>query len=372
MEAITSPAPPPIPVIDLSPLAAPQPDAAAVRQLASALHAACRDVGFLYIAGHGLSQGQLDGLTALATRLFDLPQVDKEALDAARSPLARGYNSLQHGRHSCTPEDGGPRDAKESFTVGMERQAGDPRPPSPMHGPNQWPPEAVLPGWRVEAEAAVEQLLAAARLLMRGLALALQAPPDYFTSRCTDPVAQMVLFRYPPTGGTEEQRGCGAHTDCGFLTLVAQDAPGIEVQLSDGSWHAAPALPGCLLVNLGDMAARWAGDTYKSTVHRVHNRSDAATRHSLVFFCNTDFDAVVETMPSCLPPGVGAAAAEGGGGGSEAAAAVAGGTGSEAAAAGTDGGGSVAAAAGGGVIGRRHPPIKAGDYILQKLGLMFN
>ena len=198
MEAITSPAPPPIPVIDLSPLAAPQPDAAAVRQLASALHAACRDVGFLYIAGHGLSQGQLDGLTALATRLFDLPQVDKEALDAARSPLARGwvgeaparhmpgtaaaglcsvgaslgqllatadgpapdprqlppsspppwcsYNSLQHGRHSCTPEDGGPRDAKESFTVGMERQAGDPRPPSPMHGPNQWPPEAVLPG----------------------------------------------------------------------------------------------------------------------------------------------------------------------------------------------------------------------------------
>ena len=110
----------------------------------------------------------------------------------------------------------------------------------------------------------------------------------------------------------------------------------------------------------------------RSTVHRVHNRSDAATRHSLVFFCNTDFDAVVETMPSCLPPGVGAAAAEGGGGGSEAAAAVAGGTGSEAAAAGTDGGGSVAAAAGGGVIGRRHPPIKAGDYILQKLGLMFN
>ena len=31
---------------------------------------------------------------------------------------------------------------------------------------------------------------------MRGLALALQAPPDYFTSRCTDPVAQMVLFRW--------------------------------------------------------------------------------------------------------------------------------------------------------------------------------
>ena len=35
--------------------------------------------------------------------------------------------------------------------------------------------------------------------------------------------------RYPPTGATAAARGCGAHTDCGFLTFVAQDAPGIEV-----------------------------------------------------------------------------------------------------------------------------------------------
>ena len=34
--------------------------------------------------------------------------------------------------------------------------------------------------------------------------------------------------RYPPSPGAA-RRGCGARTDCGFLTLVAQDAPGIEV-----------------------------------------------------------------------------------------------------------------------------------------------
>lgn len=35
--------------------------------------------------------------------------------------------------------------------------------------------------------------------------------------------------RYPPTGNADAERGCGAHTDCGFLTFVCQDAPGIEV-----------------------------------------------------------------------------------------------------------------------------------------------
>ena len=78
------------------------------------------------------------------------------------------------------------------------------------------------------------QLLSAARLLMQALALALGLPEQFFRDRCLDPAARMCLFRYPPMAGGDEaagtQRGCGAHTDCGFLTFVAQDAPGIEVR----------------------------------------------------------------------------------------------------------------------------------------------
>lgn len=82
------------------------------------------------------------------------------------------------------------------------------------------------------------------------------------------------------------------------------------------------------------------------------NRSADTTRHSLVFFCNCDFDAVVETIP--VPPA--AAAWTGEGAGDAAAAAEA------SAAARADGRPVTPAAA--------HPPVKAGEYIMQQLGLM--
>lgn len=337
-----------IPLVDLSPLRQSPADAAAVQRLAAEVDRACRQVGFLYVSGHGVSEEEMQGLLGLACRLFDLPRAAKEGMDASESTLARGYNSLEEGKHSCTPEYGG-QDVKESFTLGVEQAAGDLHPPSPMHGPNQWPPEALLPGWRAEAEAAFQRLLGVARLLMRAVALALQQPEAFFTDKCEDPVAQLVLFRYPPTGGgSDAARGCGAHTDCGFLTFVCQDAPGIEVQLADGSWFAAPSMPGTFLVNLGDLAQRWTGDVYGSTVHRVVNRSATITRHSAVFFCNTNFDALVETI---VPEGSGS-------GGSLAA-----GSGAGAGGSGAEGGASAP---------RHYPPVTAGKYILEKLGLMWD
>lgn len=78
----------------------------AVSSLAAQVDHACRETGFLYVSGHALSQADIDRQLALVQRLFALPQGSKEVLDAAASPLARGYNSLAHGRHNCTPEDG--------------------------------------------------------------------------------------------------------------------------------------------------------------------------------------------------------------------------------------------------------------------------
>jgi hypothetical protein len=152
-----------------------------------------------------------------------------------------------------------------------------------------------------------------------------------------------------------------------------------QVQLGDGSWLAAPCLPGTLLVNLGDLAQRWTGGAYRSTVHRVVNRGQAAEqvagqpagqpaggegeeregvaasadRHSIVFFCNCDFDALVETIPTTA-------------GSTDAAAAVAGGAGGA-----TRGGDAAVAAVGdGGSRVGEYAPVKAGEYILQRLGLM--
>lgn len=83
-------------------------------------------------------------------------------------------------------------------------------------------------------------------------------------------------------------------------------------------------------------------------MHRVVNRSATITRHSAVFFCNTNFDALVETI---VPEGSGS-------GGSLAA-----GSGAGAGGSGAEGGASAP---------RHYPPVTAGKYILEKLGLMWD
>ena len=85
----------------------------------------------------------------------------------------------------------------------------------------------------------------------------------------------------------------GAHTDYGIVTVLWTD-------------DVAPA-PGALLVNLGDLLARWTGDRWMSTPHRVVPPTDAngrpVRRRSAALFHDGDADALVTTLPGCLDPG---------------------------------------------------------------------
>jgi isopenicillin N synthase-like dioxygenase len=110
-------------------------------------------------------------------------------------------------------------------------------------------------------------------------------------------------------------------------------------QFNEGSNHATGPPAGAFLVNLGDMTAMWTNGLYKSTEHRVFNSSSKA-RYSAPFFCNCDFDAIVE------PAAIAAAAAS-----SIEESAMEG-------AAGDD--------------GAKYTSVKAGHYIMQKLGLMWD
>ena len=102
---------------------------------------------------------------------------------------------------------------------------------------------------------------------------------------------------------TQAQIGAGAHTDYGNLTLLAtDDVGGLEVRTRAGQWIAAPVVPGAFVVNIGDCLMRWTNDVYVSTPHRVVNRSDTE-RYSIAFFYDPNPDAMVETIPACVPQG---------------------------------------------------------------------
>ena len=60
----------------------------------------------------------------------------------------------------------------------------------------------------------------------------------------------------------------------------------------DGSWIQADPLPGCLLVNVGDMLEALSGGRYPATRHRVRVPEQElrrrASRQSIVFFVHPD------------------------------------------------------------------------------------
>jgi isopenicillin N synthase-like dioxygenase len=74
-----------------------------------------------------------------------------------------------------------------------------------------------------------------------------------------------------------------------------------------GNWVDVPILPGCFIVNLGDLMARWTNDAWVSTSHREVNPPEEAgpksRRMSLVFFHNPNYDAPVACIPTCLKAG---------------------------------------------------------------------
>ena len=275
----------------------------AQHEIARQVRDACIQVGFFYVEGHGCPAEVFDDMFSQMKLFFDQPSDAKNALVASNNPLWRGYNSVETGAHSCTPEDAPNHlpDLKESFTIGAES---DPeKTSSPMHGSNQWPmnmngfERAARTYWNT-----LEQVVA--KRLTRALAASLQLPLEFFEKKTTHPHSQMVLLRYPPASDgcgssrSEPRRGCGAHTDCGFVTILAQDGDGLEVRKSDGTWALAPTKRETFIVNLGDMMAHWTNDLYKSTEHRVSNKG-AETRHSIPFFHTVDYDTLVETIPSC-------------------------------------------------------------------------
>ncbi|HBM08539.1 MAG: isopenicillin N synthase family oxygenase [Pseudomonas sp.] len=289
-----------LPLIDLTGLLSS--DSQQRNAVAGQIGQACREWGFFYIYKHGIDARLQAAVFEQTRQLFDRPDEAKRALDKAASPANRGYEAL---RGQCL-EPGAPADLKEGFYLGRDLPADDPRVQAGRfnHGPNQWP--ASLPGFRPAMERYHAAMTDLAERLMAGLALSLELPENYFAGFCDEAMATLRLLHYPPQPAMAApgEKGCGAHTDFGGLTLLLQDDnPGLQVWNHRAqAWMDAPPLPGTYVVNLGDMIARWTNDRYRSTLHRVVNLS-GHERYSVPFFYGGNPDHQVSCIPTCLEAG---------------------------------------------------------------------
>lgn len=286
-----------LPIIDISGLSASDPTAR--RAVGEALREACLAHGFFYCAGHGVPDGLIAATMAQSRALFDLSPEAKQALDKSRSPANRGYETL--GGQTLQP--GALPDRKEGFYIGEDLAPDHPRVLAGAFnaGANLWP--ADLPEFRPVMVAYYAALGVVAETLMRGLALSLDLPEDHFAAFTTDPAATLRLLHYPPSRPeVPDEMGAGAHTDFGGLTILLQDqVGGLQVMGPEG-WIEAPPIPGAYIVNLGDMIARWTNDRYRSTMHRVINRS-GRERYSIPYFYSGNPDHEVRCIPNCLAAG---------------------------------------------------------------------
>jgi len=256
----------------------------------------CREVGFFYLTGHGVSQSLVEDSISIAREYFNLPLEEKNKISILNSKTYRGYQIL--GQNITQAK----RDWHEGIDMFSEEGVSVPYqydPSKPIHGPNQWPEYPTK--FRPIFEQYIQEMQKLGEQIMKLIALALDQEIDFFSKYTNKGYWGIRIISYPPLPSNKSDDvgdGTGIHSDYGCLTIVNQNNAtfGLQVQNTQGEWITANPIPGTFVINLGDMLAIWTGGVYKSTPHRViHNRSND-TRISIPFFYEPNYDAVIKPL----------------------------------------------------------------------------
>lgn len=298
-----------VPLVDIAPYVGDGPPEARA-EVARRIDDACRTVGFIQITGHGIPEAVIEGLTGAVDAFFALDLDEKKRY---RTPpqINRGYSppkseslSLSLGVESANRMN----DFFEAFNVGATQESypGSPDLPQPDYADNVWPD---ADGFEAGVSTYFDEAARVARVMTRIFADALDLPADFFAARTGHSLDVMRMNNYALPPGTDvtldgDLVGMGEHTDYGIVTILWADrVRGLQVLGSDGSWNDVAPADGALLINLGDVTARWTNERWMSTLHRVKPPVIDGTierRRSVAFFHDGDVDALIETLPSCI------------------------------------------------------------------------
>lgn len=293
----------PVPLIDLEPFRTG--DDAVRRAVAAQVDAACRDVGFLAVTGHGVPAELIAELQAVGHEFFALPDEVKRSYIHVPRHGNRGYTELGGEALAYAMDEVAPPDLFEAFTTGPILDTTDAYFHEPeahdFFVPNVFPTEPARfeQVWK-DYYRANERLAAD---LMAVFALALDLPIDFFDATIDRHLTAQRIIRYPALHGEPEpgQLRIAPHSDYGSLTILLTDGtPGLQIQDPSGAWLDVPPAPDAFIVNIGDLMADWTNDRWRSTVHRVLPVALDRDRYSATFFHHPNYDALIEPIASCV------------------------------------------------------------------------
>jgi len=271
-----------------------------------------KEVGFVYLSGHGISSDTVQTAFEKSANFFRLPMDVKSKLAWEDPRSNRGY--VQVGRERVTQSADAAEiaalrakapDSKETMEIGRDWDA---------TWKNQWPQESNAPTFKQTMLDFFQICHELHVVVMRSIALGLDLGEMFFEDKINNQCHNLRLLSYPPIRSAllreDGQARAGAHSDYGSITLLFQDhVGGLEVQNPHTKhFQAAPPIPGTIVVNAGDLMARWSNDVLRSTLHRVvappaqkisESETIAPARQSIAFFCNPNFDAKISCLPNC-------------------------------------------------------------------------
>jgi len=293
-----------IPLIDLT--AARDGGPADRLRVARAIDAACCEIGFFTITGHGVPDQTIADLRAAAHTFFALPFAEKLGASHPVKGTNRGYHPVGGETLSAANDQAAPADLKEFFHVGPVDVTADryyTSEPGRRHFlPNIWP--AVPSDFERAATVYYRTMSTLIIFLMRLTALALGLEETFFDRKVDRSIGAMRLNYYPGQSGPPRpgQWRASTHTDYGGFTILSgEDVPGgLQVRTRSGDWIDVRTQPQSLVVNIGDLLMRWTNDRWLSNLHRVVNPplTPAANlaRLSIAFFNHPNYDVLIECI----------------------------------------------------------------------------
>jgi isopenicillin N synthase-like dioxygenase len=291
-----------IPVIDIGDHLADRPGAP--RATARQVHDALTTVGFFVLTGHDVPLSLIERTFAEACRFHTMPM--EKRLGLKLNKHNNGYMVIRHyavRTFDLNNNDKG--NLNEAFFVKRERPADDSLLLSGRRfvGPNLWPDEADLPGFRMNVLEYIDTMDRCARRFLPAVAVVLDLPPHWFDEAFEDSQVSFRLSHYLLVATEPNQFGIAPHTDSNVMTFLAQtEVPGLQVRMTDGDWIDVPDIPGSFAVNSGDMLQRWSNARFKSTPHRALPPV-GRERYAIPFFFGLHFDQRIECLPACTSPG---------------------------------------------------------------------
>ena len=247
---------------------------------------------------------------------FESPTEIKKTSYIAKTPYFRGYSFP-------TPADSGFGQVIEAFQYGFEQEPlceHDDK-TQPIHrrlfrGPNTWPDERALPGFRPmidELNARYHRLThLLGEAIVESLGEDISAFKKYFDFEDPD-LAASLNHNFSLAAYAEKDRDkvkkeyakfnsnkVGAHIDGPpFIALLINDRPGLQVVAAEGDWidapvtcrtapgdYHVPVIPGSIIVNTGGTLMHLSEGKYSATLHRVNTTliPEGETRISMPYF----------------------------------------------------------------------------------------